>query len=166
MKQLEISDTLQRKMRGDLSRPHPHASERVGFALFRLRGETLLLQSYISVPDEYYVRDTTVGAKIDHRAIALAMKVADHQGLGILHVHEHGGLGIPSFSYTDATSHPDFLRAFQTANSKSAHGFLLLSEDKLLARVWPSGSKTHRDIMQLKVSGHFSLIQWLRRLFM
>ncbi|MGG1555643.1 hypothetical protein [Paenibacillus ferrarius] len=164
MRQLEMSYEIERQIRGDLGRPHPHAAERVGFAFFQLKGETLHLNGYISVPDEFYVKDNTVGARIDHRAIAMAMKTADHKGFGILHVHEHGGSGIPTFSSPDLSSHPDFLRAFRVANPKSAHGFLLLSENKIIARVWPPGVTFHWDVLNRKISGQFSIIQWLRRL--
>ncbi|WP_027086298.1 hypothetical protein [Cohnella panacarvi] len=164
MKLLEMTKSLHRQVRGDLGRPHSHASERVGFVFCLLKGRTLRLTSYTSVPDELYIKDSTVGARINHQAIAMAMKKADHERLGILHVHEHWGTGIPQFSATDLSSHSDFLRAFRTANPNAAHGFLLLSKDTLMARVWLPGESIHRDIFRCDFSGKLSLVRLLRRI--
>lgn len=141
-------------MKGDLARPHPYAFERVGYIFTKpTNGSDLECIDYVPVPDEIYVRDTSVGAHVDHRAIVLAMKRADHNNEGILQVHEHAGEGTPRFSYVDLESHPVYLRSFQNANPRVTHGFLLLSEDSMVAKVWVPNTITPVDIHRYSITG-------------
>src|SRR5689334_4714517 len=79
----------------DLRRPHPFASERVGF-LSSVGGNRdganrlVFLVKYLPVPDRCYIEDPDVGARIDSTAIHSAMQhVLDNPGTGIFHVHLH-----------------------------------------------------------------------------
>jgi hypothetical protein len=152
---IKMSKAIYEEMRGDLRRPHPHAWERVGFVFVApiLNNNILEVKGYLRVPDEFYIKDPTVGAHIDHRAIVLAMKRVDQNKEGVLQVHEHGGKGIPHFSQVDIDSHQDYLRSFRNANPRAPHGFLLLSEDRMKARVWLQGKNQSGDVLLFKIIG-------------
>jgi hypothetical protein len=159
-------------MKGDLSRPHPHAWERVGYVFVRQEAkDDLEIIDYVSIPDEFYIENSKVGAHIDHRAIVMAMKRADQNKEGVLQVHEHSGKGVPHFSQVDIDSHLDYLRSFRNANPRARHGFLLLSDDKMMARIWEQGEIEYKDILHYKVieEGLFYLImgifKWIGRKF-
>lgn len=154
MIQLRIPQSINQKMWSDLRRSHPFAYERVGYAFIKLASESVVvITGYESVPDEFYIKDKTVGARIDHRGIALAMKRADKNKEGILHTHIHTKNGIPKFSRDDEADHPNFLRSFRNAEPTMSHGFLLLSTDKMMARVWNPKSESHLDIFRYTIVG-------------
>lgn len=167
MMQLRMTQAIHQEMRSDLSRSHPFAYERVGYLFIRPAGGSVLVATgYESVPDEFYIKDKTVGARIDHRGIALAMKRADKNKEGILHAHIHAGFGFPSFSRVDEADHPNFLRSFRNTDQKMPHGFLLLSNDKMMVRVWVPGNKSYTDIFRYTIVGlplSFDWIGGLRR---
>jgi hypothetical protein len=166
---IRIPKTIYRRMKGDLGRPHPYAFERVGYIFIKpTDGIDLECIDYVPVPDEFYVRDNSVGAHVDHRAIMLAMKQADHNNQGVLQVHEHAGKGKPTFSHVDVDSHPVYLRSFQNANPHVTHGFLLLSEDFMVAKVWVPTVKTPVEILRYEITGDGWvdwIIRWFRRAF-
>jgi hypothetical protein len=98
---------------------------------------------------------------VDYRAIVLAMKRADHNNEGVLQVHEHGGLGRPTFSAVDYESHPVYLRSFRNANPRVTHGFLLLSQNSMVARVWKPEVNRSCDILSYKITG-LGFFQWVK----
>ena len=154
MMQLRITEKIYKEMRSDLRRSHPFAYERVGYIFIKPAGATVFVATgYEPVPDEFYIRDKTVGARIDHRGIALAMKRADKNREGILHVHIHASRGFPMFSRDDLADHPNLLRSFRNAVPKMPHGFLLLSNDKMMARIWTPGKETYLDIFRYTIVG-------------
>src|SRR5574341_1691005 len=61
---LKITSALLHQVRDDLRRPHPFASERVGFLTARCtrsgQGIVVLAAGYLAVPDNGYVPDETV----------------------------------------------------------------------------------------------------------
>ncbi len=166
---IRIPNAIYQRMKGDLSRPHPYALERVGYLFTKpTTCTTLECSDYLPVPDSFYVDDSSVGAHLDHRAIVLAMKRADHKNEGVLHVHAHGGFGMPTFSPVDLGSHEVYLRSFRNANSHVTHGVLLLSEDSLVARVWVPNMSDPIEITHYVVtpSGFGdTVLGWLRRFF-
>lgn len=90
MMQLRMTQAVHQEMRSDLRRSHLFAAERVGYVFIRPVGEAVLVATgYTPIPDEFYLEDNSVGARIDHRAIALAMKRSDINNEGILLVHDH-----------------------------------------------------------------------------
>jgi hypothetical protein len=156
-----IKQKMNDEMRRDLRRSHPFAAERVGFVFVQSTLDGILdVTGYMAVPDELYINDPSVGASISHQAISIAMMRVFQTKEGILQVHEHGGRGVPGFSRTDLRSHPDFLQSFRNANSKGIHGFLLLSEDRMLTRYWPVGKERYVD------SNRFTITQdsWWERI--
>jgi hypothetical protein len=161
MKQIRMTRNIYQAMKIDLSRSHPFAFERVGFAFVKPVGNSVLcVVGYEQIPDDFYIKDNTVGARIDHRGIAVAMKRADMNNEGILHVHIHNFLGHPHFSRIDIGDHENFIRSFRNANSQMPHGVLLLSNDKMLARIWLPESKYFEDTNRYTIVGLPIVYEW------
>lgn len=162
MMQLRMTQSIHQEARSDLRRSHPFAYERVGYIFVKPVGEFILVATgYESVPDEFYINDKTVGARIDHRGIALAMKRADSKREGILHTHIHGKRGIPQFSRADLADHPNFLRSFRNAAPEMPHGFLLLSADRMMARIWLPQNQSYTDIFRYTIVGLPLSFNWM-----
>lgn len=152
MMTLKIKPIIYENIRRDLYRPHPFAAERVGFVFTKSINNKIEITGYMAVPDEFYIKDPSVGARINHQAISRAMMRSFQTKEGILQVHQHRGYGIPSFSNSDIKSHPDFLQSFRNANSKGIHGFMLLSEDRVLTRYWLEGKLNYFDTTNAMIS--------------
>lgn len=140
---IKLTDRLYSSIRQDLARPHPFAFERVGFVLGRLTdGESskiLLLTSYHPVPDDQYVDDRGVGARIGPKSITWAMQAAHRgrlTGEGVFHVHAHAHQGEPTMSETDARELPELIPGLQAVNRGTAHGIIILSDDHGAGWVW------------------------------
>jgi hypothetical protein len=106
---IQLRRTLTERILEDLRRPHGHAAERVGFLFGRLTsGDTdmVVMTRYVPVPDEQYVVDDTVGARINGDAIRAAMQGVLDTGDGVFHTHLHEWPGRPAFSRTDSTELP------------------------------------------------------------
>jgi hypothetical protein len=133
------------QMFSDLLRPHPFAYERVGFALGRLANagpsaDTLLLSDYVTIPDDEYLRDGTVGARIGCEAITRGTHAAYYGRpfkRGVFHVHMHAHFGPPSLSGTDWLEIPPIIRGFRSVGPGAPYGILLLSADSAAAWLWP-----------------------------
>lgn len=152
MMQLRMPQSIHQEMRSDLRRSHPFAVERVGFIFTKPAGDSVLVVTgYQSIPNQFYINDNSVGARIDHRAIALAMKRADMNKEGILHTHIHNKSGRPIFSRDDRADHPNLLRSFRNAAPGLAHGLMLLSTDKMMARVWLPQHESPVDIFRYTI---------------
>lgn len=124
----------------DLRRPHTHAVERVGFLYGRLvDGPLIVMTRYVSVPDEQYMVDDTVGARINGNAIRGAMQGVLDTGDGVFHTHLHEWPGTPSFSRTDEEEMPKLIPAFRAVGPTQAAGLFLLSPDSAIADVWVPG---------------------------
>ena len=127
----------------DLRRPHAHAAERIGFLYgrFATGGEPLIVMTrYVPVPNEQYVVDDTVGARINGDAIRAAMQGVLDTGDGVFHTHLHEWPGIPWFSQTDDTELPKLIPAFRAVGPTQATGLFLLSPDSAIADVWLPGA--------------------------
>ena len=142
---LRIPRRLLDRVREDLARPHHVAYERVGFVACQLgtasKGELLALATdYLPVDEAHYLSDKAVGAKISGEAIRAAMQYVLDTGSGVLHVHAHGGLGIPSLSHTDRTELPRLVQSLRVVGPDAAHGILLLSNDRCTSWIWAPGT--------------------------
>jgi hypothetical protein len=140
--QVRLSRPIYTLIRTDLARPHPFASERVGFATARLGncgGDPLLLlvDTYAQVSDEHYIDDPTTGARINAFAIRGAMQLVLDQKCGVFHVHLHPHHGVPQLSRTDRRELPRLVGSLHNAGPSQGHGLLLLSDDYVAAFVWP-----------------------------
>jgi len=132
---IKLSGKLYEDITADLDRPHPFASERVGFALGRITqtsGESavVLLSGYHVIPDEQYVDDPKVGARISRDAIVWATQAAYYgrsKYEGVFHVHRHDMYGETGMSIVDRHEIPALVKGFQVVSRNAAHGIIVLS---------------------------------------
>jgi hypothetical protein len=140
----------------DLRRPHAHAAERVGFLYGRLTsGEVprVVMTRYVPVPDEQYVVDDTVGARINGDAIRAAMQGVLDMGDGVFHTHLHERRGTPTFSRTDNEELPKLIPAFRAVGPTQATGLFLLSPDSAIADIWLPGARGPERAARISIVG-------------
>jgi len=145
---VKLTGALYGAILADLSRPHPFAAERVGFALGRLAkgrdgNRIVLLSRYHPVPDDQYIQDENVGARIGRHAITWAMQEAYRgrpNGEGLFHVHVHDHRGAPAMSGTDRRELPEIVKGVQSVGRSAAHGIVVFSRDHGSAWGWLPGA--------------------------
>lgn len=158
---LKLTGELFSQMVRDLSRPHPFAAERIGFVMGRKSSITndgilVLLTTYLPIPDEHYVRDLTVGARIGAAAMTAAMQAVYHgrkSSEGIFHVHLHPHVGETQMSKVDVRELPQLIPGFQSVGRLAAHGIIIFSRNHGSAWVWLPGSGAPRLIETISVIG-------------
>lgn len=137
---LKVYGGLLDRIRVDLARPHAFAHERIGFltAGACMAGDELMLLvgGYIPVSDGDYEPVHGVGAQIGSNAMRKVVQAAYRPQRTILHVHTHGGHGIPSFSAIDLESANTFVPGFFQTLAKMPHGLLVLSDDAATGILW------------------------------
>lgn len=142
--EIKLSGDLYSEMMKDLKRPHPFATERVGFAFGRVaslreQGSLVLLRHYHSIPDCEYIDDATVGARIGPESLTWAMQEV-YRGRaarqGIFHVHLHSYQGQTGMSGTDKREIPQLIPGFRSVGREAAHGIVILSLDHASGWVW------------------------------
>lgn len=137
---IKIHGAILDAMREDLRRPHAFAHERIGFLTAGVAeaGDGLLLavRSYTPVADEDYERAPGVGAQIGASAIRKALQSAYRPQTALLHIHTHGGWGIPSFSRVDLVSGQQFVPSFFNMVPKMPHGLLVMSDNDANGILW------------------------------
>jgi len=161
MIELRIPRSLFQEMIDDLERTHPFAMERVGFVYGKMGSigsdATLaLLCRYHHIPDDQYLEDDTVGARIGEAAMSQAMRDlydGHSHRLCIFHVHIHGNHGEPRMSRTDSRELPPMMPGFQSTSRNGAHGILILSADHAAAWVWLPKEKESRRATRIVVVG-------------
>ncbi len=142
--QIKLSGSLYAGIIRDLTRPHPFAAERVGFVFGRLgtledNDRLILLTRYHSIPDNQYLEDHTVCARIGSEALTWAMQSVYHGRSGregIFHIHLHGFRGEPGMSTVDRREIPKLMPGFQSVGREAAHGIIILSMDHGSGWVW------------------------------
>jgi len=124
----------------DLARPHPFAAERVGFlsckAAETLSGLVILAAAYLSVVDEDYLPDWSVGAMMGPDAIRKALQYAYNSASSMFHVHLHNHEGMPAFSTTDLRESGKFVPDFFNVQPSLPHGAIILSQNSAVGRCW------------------------------
>lgn len=137
---LKITATLLATIRFDLGRRHTFAHERVGFlsAGLTAAGDDILIvaRCFRPVADEDYLPDPTVGAMMGPEAIRKALQSAMCNGEAVLHVHTHGGKGIPDFSRIDVRENARFVPDFFKVAPQCLHGAIVLSDTAAAGQVW------------------------------
>jgi len=157
---LRIPRLLCEDMRADLVRPHAFAGERVGFARAALGtvhdGALVLLKSYWPVPDNQYVDDPYVGARINGTAIRDAMQdVLDGGGAhGLFHIHMHPFKGSTGMSKTDAAEIPKLVQSFRNVGAKVAHGLLILTPDHAFSLALLPGVDRFQQVSKVTMVGY------------
>lgn len=162
MLDVKLSGKLIEVMRSDLLRPHPFAAERIGFV--RAKTTTtygdrrlLLLSGYEPIPDNQYIRDRKVGARIDRLAITRGSQLAflgRESGEGVFHVHMHCSMGAPDMSFVDSHEIPPLVDTFRAVGRLGPHGILILSSDSLALWVWLPGDAVAVRPRQVSVIGN------------
>jgi hypothetical protein len=153
---IRLTRALYEEVIRDLRRPHAHAAERVGFLYARVTAgpdPLVLTTRYSPVPDERYVNDPYVGARIDGDAIRAAMQLAIDTGDGVFHTHIHEWPGRPGFSVTDNQELPKLVPAFRAVSRGQAAGLFLLSPDSAIAEVWLPGARRAERAHRITVVG-------------
>jgi hypothetical protein len=146
-------------IRQDLHRPHPHAAERVGFVTAKIGNGAGLPKLVIAaeckaVPDERYIRDPLIGARIDGKAILAAMQLARSHGCGLFHTHMHPHKGHPRLSRPDIRELPEIVQSVRNVAPSQAHGLLLLSYDRCTAFVLLPGEDLLHEVNHVTVVGY------------
>ena len=158
---VKTSESLYEEILRDLGRPHPFARERVGFVFGRANGiaegqALLLLTRYHSIPDDQYVPDNQVGARIGLEAMAWTM-MAVHGGRGrregLFHVHLHDHIGPTLPSKVDAIELPRMIPGFRSVSAEAPHGIIILSLDHGSAWVWLPVSEEPVRAQRISVVG-------------
>ena len=141
----KITTVLLAAIRSDLRRPHPFAHERVGFISAGLSavsdGLLVLAREYRPVADDEYLDDRTVGAMMGPDAIRNALQWALQESVAIVHVHTHGGNGIPRFSGIDLRENAKFVPDFFKVAPQCAHGAIVLSDTAAHGLIWVGRSR-------------------------
>ena len=163
---VKISGKTLDEVREDLVRPHPFAWERVGFltacAAKVPRGLLLLVDKYLTVEDEDYERNETVGAQIGSDAMRKAVQAAYRPKRALLHIHSHGGLGKPHFSGVDLRSADEFIPGLFSPIPAMPHGLLVLSDDDANGKLWLGTERGAVKINEfIRVDSHYSK-KWRR----
>jgi hypothetical protein len=156
---IKLTGTLHDAILRDLTRPHPFAAERVGFVFGRLGslaegGRLILLTRYHAIPDEQYIEDHAVGARIGSDALTWAMQAVYHGRPaceGIFHIHLHWHHGETGMSATDMREIPKLIPGFQSVGRDAAHGIIILSVDHGSGWVWTRGNEepAHADCISV-----------------
>ena len=141
---IKIPVALQIAMLEDLHRPHQHAFERIGFMYTRHKempdGSILILgQKYEPVADDNYIRDNSVGARINSVAIRHGMQQVLDNDSGCFHVHLHNHKGPTGPSSTDLVGIPGIVESMASADNNQFHGYLILSKDSAFSNVLHQG---------------------------
>ena len=147
-------------MRRDLGRPHRVAAERIGFARVAVgtvnSGSLLLLTSYWAVPDEQYVDDPYVGARINSTAIRHAMQdvLSGGGAYGLFHVHLHPRKGRTGLSKTDVAEIPKLVSSFRNVGPEIPHGLIVLTPDHALAFALLPGADKLVQVGKITIVGY------------
>src|SRR5713226_3783448 len=158
---VKLTGALHAEILRDLTRRHPFAAERVGFVSARIGtlvddGRLILLTRYHSIPDDEYVNDPSVGARIGSAAITWAMQAAYHgrpQREGVFHIHLHGHRGETGMSGVDNREIPPMIPGFQSVGRDAVHGFVILSLDHGSTWVWLPGDQEPSQAVDMAVIG-------------
>ena len=158
---IKMTGVLHDAIMSDLRRSHPFAAERVGFVFGRMGslvdgGRLILLTRYHSIPDEQYVEDDTVGARIGSDALTWAMQAVYHgrpSREGIFHIHLHAHNGETGMSRTDKRETPKLIPGFQSVGREAAHGIIILSLDHGTGWVWTKDSEEPTQAACISVIG-------------
>lgn len=140
---IRIPQSIYDHMMKELRKPHVYAHERVGFLTSgskMLASGVLIITitGFHSVCDDDYIKDDSVGARINSAAIRKAMQLILDREEGCFHVHLHDHFGMPSPGTTDKKGIPGIVNSFANVSSQP-HGFIIFSKDSFYVTVKIAG---------------------------
>jgi hypothetical protein len=142
----------------DLKRRHEFAAERVGFFSTRCsRGTDITLVhciEYYSVPDCDYIPDGSVCVRIGSNAITQAMSRCATDNIGQVHVHYHGGRGVPRPSPDDRRELPSLAQSLRNVDRTQAQGWAILSEDHAIPFINEPGQSEDSPRTEVSIIGN------------
>ena len=155
---LRLTRVLLERVHADLSRPHPHALERVAFISCRQaqlwNGDLeLLVQDLHPVADDDYEHDATVGAMLGASAFRRALQIAYNAPFSMFHVHRHEHRGTPGFSNADIREAHKYVPDFWKVRPGFPHGILLLSHDSATGLAWNPQTRSPEKIPRISFVG-------------
>lgn len=117
--------------------------------------DTLLVHcvAYDAVSDDHYVRDDSVGVRIGSEAITAAMSRTVSRGVGQVHVHSHGGCGLPNPSTDDYRELPPLACSLRNVDAKQAQGWAILSSDNVTPFINLPGSRDDATGVPVSIIG-------------
>jgi len=152
---IRIPNTMLNLIKNDLRRPHDFAFERIGFIGSRHKvlstGTTIIFMTdYFPVPDNQYINDPDVGARINSTAIRESLqRIIDHK-IGVFHTHYHTfSANSPEFSFTDMKDNPEIIKSFGYADKKQVHGMIVLGNSEMNALVKIPGESELRQVTRI-----------------
>lgn len=155
--EIKATGRMLAEIHADLARPHPFAHERVGFLTCGIvddRGSLLLLaRDYRPVEDDDYLRDPNVGAMIGPNAMRKALQFAYAARSALIHVHSHGGHGVPGFSSVDLRENQKFIPSFFNLLPQMPHGAVVLSGDSACGQLWLNANRAPIPISKFRSLG-------------
>ena len=151
---LKIPTDLLAAIRGDLKRPHFFAHERVGFLTAGavetgMGGIDLLAREYFPVSDQDYQVCQGVGAMIGADAMRKGLQSAYRDRSCLIHIHTHGGVGIPEFSKVDLDSGKTFVPSFFNLLPQVPHGLAVLSNNALRLLIWVDPEQSAQTVEEI-----------------
>jgi hypothetical protein len=99
----------------------------------------IILTRYQSIPDDQYVEDPSVGARIGNKALTWAMQAlyfGRTTSEGIFHIHMHQHKDETRMSWIDSRDTPKLIPGFQSVSNEAAHGIIILSLNHGSGWVW------------------------------
>jgi hypothetical protein len=154
---LKILESTYDSMRRDLNKQHPFAYERVGFMFARkdIREDAILLLAtdYFSIPDNQYINDLNVGAKINSAALRSVMERAYSSKECILHVHLHDHFGPPGLSRVDRIGYSHMIPSFHNIGGGAIHGAVIFSLNNATGLIWTSKTGLPVPVNKLTIVG-------------
>ena len=136
----KITDAMLERCRTDLHRPHEFAFERVAFLITKTAWSdsrvVVLAYDYVAIPDEQYVYDPSVGARISQESVRNALNHALLRKCGVFHVHSHHFGRMLWFSETDLVDQDQMIPDFFSVSPNQVHGSLLIGGSTLTGRPW------------------------------
>jgi hypothetical protein len=137
---LRVSADQLKLCRENLARRHAYAYERVGFLITKTAwasaGPIVIPYDYVPVPDDQYVKDSSVGARISQEAVRNALNHALLRRAGVFHVHQHHFGPDLWFSKTDLDDQNRMIPDFFTVSKDQIHGSLVIGPNSVTGRPW------------------------------